>query len=163
FIGEARLTPGFTVGFVPQEPHLDETTDVRGNIEQAVAHIRALLHKQEELGNKMAEASPEEFDKLSDEMDRVNAKIDAVNAWELEWARVARRGGVAKNKARLSAYEKLASQQYEEREDELVLQIPPGPPLGGTVVRAEALAKAYGELVLFEDVNFDLPRGGIVG
>src|SRR5437773_9524387 len=53
FLGSARLTPGFTVGFVPQEPRLDETTDVRGNIEQAVAPIRALLLKQEEIGNKM--------------------------------------------------------------------------------------------------------------
>src|ERR1700729_2434600 len=53
FLGEARLTPGFSVGFVPQEPRLDETVDVRGNIEQAVAHIRGLLTKQEDLGNKM--------------------------------------------------------------------------------------------------------------
>src|SRR4051812_39362312 len=84
FIGSARLTPGFTVGWVPQEPRLDETTDVRGNIEQAVAPTRALLHKQEELGNKMAEASPDEFDKISEELDKVNAAIDAVNAWELD-------------------------------------------------------------------------------
>src|ERR1051326_8117220 len=57
FLGSARLTPGFTVGHVPQEPRLDESTDVRGNIEQAVAPIRNLLKKHEELGNKMAEAS----------------------------------------------------------------------------------------------------------
>src|SRR5713226_3948099 len=56
FLGSARLTPGFTVGFVPQEPRLDESTDVRGNIEQAVAGTRALLTRQEELGNQMAEA-----------------------------------------------------------------------------------------------------------
>src|SRR3954452_4874573 len=56
FIGSARLTPGFTVGFVPQEPRLDDSTDVRGNIEQAVAPIRNLLQRHEELGNKMAEA-----------------------------------------------------------------------------------------------------------
>src|SRR5215216_5945328 len=56
FIGSARLTPGFTVGYVPQEPRLDESTDVRGNVEQAVAPTRALLTKQEEIGNKMAEA-----------------------------------------------------------------------------------------------------------
>src|SRR5436190_8436374 len=84
FIGTARLTPGFSVGFVPQEPRLDESTDVKGNIEQAVAPTRALLHRQEELGNRMADASPEEFDKLSEEMDRVNAAIDAANAWELD-------------------------------------------------------------------------------
>src|ERR1700741_2826591 len=79
FLGTARLTPGFSVGHVPQEPRLDETNDVLGNVEQAVAPIRALLTKQEELGNKMAEASPEEFEKLSDQMDKVNAEIDAVN------------------------------------------------------------------------------------
>src|SRR5437867_6113172 len=71
FLGSARLTPGFTVGFVPQEPRLDESTDVRGNIEQAVAPKRALLQRVEELGNKMAEASPEEMDKLMTEMDKV--------------------------------------------------------------------------------------------
>jgi ATPase subunit of ABC transporter with duplicated ATPase domains len=70
---------------------------------------------------------------------------------------------VAKSKARLSAYEKLASQQYEEREDELVLQIPPGPHLGDLVVRAQNVRKGYGDNLLMEDLNFDLPRGGIVG
>src|SRR6476660_3640120 len=76
FLGSARLTPGFTIGYVPQEPRLDESTDVRGNLEQAVAPVRALLHKQEELGNKMAEASADEFDKISDDLDKVNAAID---------------------------------------------------------------------------------------
>ena len=70
---------------------------------------------------------------------------------------------VAKSKARLSAYEKLASQEYEEKEDELVLQIPPGPHLGDIVVRAERVRKGYGDNLLMEDLNFDLPRGGIVG
>jgi ATP-binding cassette ChvD family protein len=295
-LGSARLTPGFTVGFVPQEPRLDESTDVLGNIEQAVAPIRGLLLRQEEIGNKMAEASEEEMDKLMAEMDRVQAAIDATNAYdidrqleiamdamrlppgdarpttlsggerrrvglckallqkpdlllldeptnhldaesvawlertlqeyagtvvsvthdryfldnvagwileldrgigypfkgnysswleqkqarlareeksesarrkalarELEWARMAPRARIAKSKARLSAYEKLASQQYEEREDELVLQIPPGPHLGDVVVRAEGVRKSYGDNLLMEDLNFDLPRGGIVG
>src|SRR5207302_5741032 len=64
---------------------------------------------------------------------------------------------------RLSAYEKLASQEYEEREDEVQIQIPPGPHLGDVVVRAEHVRKGYGDLLLMEDMNFDLPRGGIVG
>src|SRR5579884_4458474 len=68
FLGSARLTPGFTIGYVPQEPRLDESTDVRGNLEQAVAHIRALLTRQEELGNKMAEASADEIDAVMEEM-----------------------------------------------------------------------------------------------
>jgi ATP-binding cassette ChvD family protein len=295
FIGAARLTPGFTVGFVPQEPRLDESTDVRGNIEQAVAAKRAVLRRHQEIGDLMA--SPDaDFDALMEEMSRLQDVIDAQDLWdldrhleiamdamrlppgdapttqlsggekrrvalckallqkpdlllldeptnhldaesvdwlertlqayhgtvvavthdryfldnvaqwileldrgvgypfkgnysgwleqkearlekeekaesarrkalqrELEWARMAPRARVAKSKARLSAYEKLASQQYDEREDELVLQVPPGPPLGGTVVRAEGVRKGYGDNLLMEDLNFDLPRGGIVG
>src|SRR5438105_8486549 len=76
---------------------------------------------------------------------------------------MAPRARIGKNKARLAAYEKLASQEYEEREDELVLQIPPGPHLGDLVVRAEGVKKGYGDNLLMEDLNFDLPRGGIVG
>lgn len=296
FMGTARLTPGFTVGFVPQEPRLDESTDVRGNIEQAVAGTRALLTRQEELGNQMAEASPDEIDDLMEKMSKLQDKIDAANAYdldrqlevamdamrlppgdakpttlsggerrrvalckvllqkpdlllvdeptnhldaesvswlerhlqeyagtvvavthdryfldnvaqwileldrgvghpfkgnysgwleqkqarlakeeraesarrkalarELEWARMAPRARIAKSKARLSAYEKLANQEYEEREDELVLQIPPGPTLGDVVVRAEGVKKGYGDNLLMEDLRFDLPRGGIVG
>jgi len=296
FMGNVRAANGISIGFVPQEPRLDESLDVRGNIEQAVASTRALLVKHEELGNKMAEASPEEFDKIMEEMSKVQDVIDASNAWELdrqleiamdamrlppgdakattlsggerrrvalckvllqkpdlllldeptnhldaesvawlehhlreypgtvvsvthdryfldnvaqwileldrgqgipwkgnytswleqkqgrlakeekqatarrkalarelEWARMAPRARVAKNKARLAAYEKMASQEYEEREDELVLQIPPGPHLGDLVVRAENLRKSYGDNLLMEDLNFDLPRGGIVG
>src|SRR3982751_650720 len=63
---------------------------------------------------------------------------------ELEWARMAPRARVAKSKARLSAYEKLAAQEYEERPEELVLQIPPGPHLGDLVVRAEGVRKGFG-------------------
>jgi energy-dependent translational throttle protein EttA len=296
FLGSARLTPGFTVGWVPQEPRLDESADVRGNIEQAVAHTRALLTKQEEIGNRMADADADEMDKLMAEMDRVQAAIDAANAYdidrqleiamdamrlppgdatastlsggerrrvalcktllqrpdlllldeptnhldaesvawlerhlqeypgtvvsvthdryfldnvaqwileldrghgypfkgnysswleqkqarlekeektesarrkalarELEWARMAPRARIAKSKARLSAYEKLASQEYEEKEDEVQIQIPPGPHLGDVVVRATHLRKGYGDNLLMEDLNFDLPRGGIVG
>src|SRR5262245_3373271 len=296
FLGSARLTPGFTVGFVPQEPRLDESTDVRGNIEQAVAPQRALLQKVEDLGNKMAEASPDEMETLMADVDKVQAAIEAGNLWELdrhleiamdamrlpppeakpttlsggerrrvalckmllqkpdlllldeptnhldaesvawlerhlqeypgtvvsvthdryfldnvaqwileldrgqgipwkgnysswldqkqqrlakeekqesarrkalarelEWAKMAPRARVAKSKARLSAYERLAAQEYEEKEDELVLQIPPGPHLGDLVVRAEGVRKGYGDNLLMEDLNFNLPRGGIVG
>jgi energy-dependent translational throttle protein EttA len=296
FAGSVRAANGISIGFVPQEPRLDESLDVRGNIEQAVASTRALLHKHEELGNKMAEAAPDEFDKIMEEMSKVQDAIEAVNAWELdrqleiamdamrlppgdakattlsggerrrvalckillqkpdlllldeptnhldaesvawlerhlqeypgtvvsvthdryfldnvaqwileldrgqgipwkgnytswleqkqgrlakeekqasarrkalarelEWARMAPRARVAKNKARLAAYEKMASQEYEEREDELVLQIPPGPHLGDLVVRAEGVRKGYDDNLLMEDLNFDLPRGGIVG
>jgi ATP-binding cassette ChvD family protein len=296
FLGAVRAASGITIGHVPQEPRLDDSLDVRGNVEQAVAKTRALLQKHEELGNKMAECDPDEMDKIMEEMSKVQDAIEAANAWELdrqleiamdamrlppgeakpstlsggerrrvalckvllqkpdlllldeptnhldaesvawlerhlqeypgtvvsvthdryfldnvaqwileldrgqgipwkgnysswleqkqarlakeekqesarrkalareyEWAKMAPRARVAKSKARLSAYEKLASQEYEEREDELVLQIPPGPHLGDLVVRAEGVRKGYGDKLLMEDLNFDLPRGGIVG
>jgi ATP-binding cassette ChvD family protein len=297
FMGAARLTSGFNVGYVPQEPRLTEGKDVLGNLEEAVAPIRTLLLRSEELGMKFGEMlSDDEMEKVQNEFDRVQDAINAVNGWdldrqleiamdamrlppgdampstlsggerrrvalckillqkpdlllldeptnhldaesvawlertlqeyhgtvvaithdryfldnvaqwileldrgvgypfkgnysswleqkqsrlaqeekaesarrkalsrELEWARMAPRARVAKSKARLSAYEKLASQEYEEREDELVLQIPPGAHLGNLVVRAEGVRKGYGEQVLMEDLNFDLPRGGIVG
>jgi sulfate-transporting ATPase len=296
FAGVARLTSGFTIGFVPQEPRLDETKDVRGNVELAVAPTRALLTRFEEIGNLLGDASPEKMEKLLDEMGRLQEKIDAVNAWELdrqleiamdamrlpppeataaslsggerrrvalckillqkpdlllldeptnhldaesvawlerhlseyagtvvsvthdryfldnvaqwileldfgrghpwkgnysswleqkqakmereeraenarkkalerelEWARLAPRARVAKSKARLNAYERLANQEVEERSEALSMQIPPGPHLGDLVVRAEGLSKGYGDNVLMEDLNFDLPRGGIVG
>src|SRR5438270_6409248 len=84
FLGTARLTPNFSVGFVPQEPRLTPDKTVVENVEEAVAGTRALLAKQEEIGNKMAEASPEQFDKLSEQMDRVQAQIDAVDAYNLD-------------------------------------------------------------------------------
>jgi ATP-binding cassette ChvD family protein len=296
-LGTARLTSGFTVGFVPQEPRLNESTDVRGNLEEAVAPVRNLLQRSEELGAKFGEVlSDAEMEKVQTEFDKVQDAINAVNGWdldrqleiamdamrlppgdakpttlsggerrrvalckmllqkpdlllldeptnhldaesvhwlerhlqeyagtvvavthdryfldnvaqwileldrgvgypfkgnysswleqkqgrlakeekqesarrkalarELEWARMAPRARVAKSKARLSAYEKLAAQEYTEREDELVLQIPPGPHLGDLVVRAEGVRKGYGDNLLMEDLSFDLPRGGIVG
>src|SRR5713226_9264302 len=84
-------------------------------------------------------------------------------ARELEWARMAPRARIAKSKARLAAIDKLQAQEYEEKEEDLIMQIPPGPPLGDLVVRANGLKKAYGENLLFENMTFDLPKGGIVG
>lgn len=296
FVGTARAEDGISIVYVPQEPRLTEGKTVLENIEEAVAPIRNLLKQQEEIGEQMATASPEEFDALTAKMDRVQAQIDATNAYELdrqleiamdamrlpppdapvdrlsggerrrvalckallqkpdlllldeptnhldaesvfwlerhleeypgtvvavthdryfldnvakwileldsgrgypyegnystflekkksrlalqekaesarqktlqrelEWVRTSPKGRLAKSKARLQAYEKLAAQVYEEREDEVLMQIPPGPPLGNLVVRAEGVSKAYGDNLLFEDMTFDLPRGGIVG
>src|SRR5438552_2147547 len=296
FLGSVRAADGISIGFVPQEPRLDETTDVKGNLEEAVAKTRALLRRQEEIGDRMASADADEMDKLMEAMSKIQDAIDAADAYnldrqleiamdamrlppgdapattlsggerrrvalcktllqkpdlllldeptnhldaesvawlerhlqeyqgtvvavthdryfldnvaqwileldrgqgipwkgnysswldqkqtrlakeekqesarrkalsrELEWARMAPRARVAKSKARLSQYEKLASQEFEERQDELTLQIPPGPHLGDLVVRAEGVRKGYGDNLLMEDLNFDLPRGGIVG
>jgi energy-dependent translational throttle protein EttA len=296
FVGTARSEDGISIVYVPQEPKLTEGKTVLENVEEAVAPIRNLLKQQEELGDKMATASTEEFDALMAKMDRVQTQIDATNAYdvdrqleiamdamrlpppdapvdrlsggerrrvalckgllqkpdlllldeptnhldaesvwwlertleqypgtvvavthdryfldnvakwileldsgrgypyegnyttflekkksrlalqektesarqktlqrELEWVRTSPKGRLAKSKARLQAYEKLAAQEYEEREDDILMQIPPGPPLGNLVVRAEGVAKAYGDNLLFENMTFDLPRGGIVG
>ena len=76
---------------------------------------------------------------------------------------MAPRARQAKSKARLKAYESLAGQQFQDRPDELEIQIPPGPRLGEMVVEADQLAKWYGDRLIFENVNFRLPPGGIVG
>src|SRR5205823_2810287 len=101
-------------------------------------------------------------DRLGREEKQESARRKAL-ARELEWARMAPRARVAKSKARLNQYEKLASQEYDEREEELTIQVPPGPHLGDLVVRASNVRKGYGDNLLMEDLNFDLPRGGIVG
>src|SRR5437660_684058 len=258
FLGTARLTPGFTIGHVPQEPRLNEAKDVKGNVEEAVVATRSMLTRFEEISNKLSEPlDADVMEKLLNEMGTLQEKIDSCNAWELdrqleiamdamrlpppdfpaktlsggerrrvalckvllqkpdmllldeptnhldaesvawlerhlqeypgtvvavthdryfldnvaqwileldrgagypfkgnysgwleqkqarlakeertesarrkalarelEWAKMAPRARVAKSKARLSAYEKLASQDYEDREDELVLQVP---------------------------------------
>ena len=82
---------------------------------------------------------------------------------ELEWIRMSPKGRQAKGKARVTQYEKLLSNEHEQQAKDLEIFIPPGPRLGDVVVEAENLSKAFDELVLFEDVNFRLPRGGIVG
>ncbi len=82
---------------------------------------------------------------------------------ELEWVRMTPKGRQAKAKARLNAYEKLLGEGAREQENKLELYIPPGPRLGAKVIEAENVSKAYGENLLFEDLNFRLPQGGIVG
>jgi ATP-binding cassette ChvD family protein len=84
-------------------------------------------------------------------------------ARELEWVRMAPRARQAKSKARIKAYEAMAGEQFQDRPDELEIQIPPGPRLGDMVIEAVDVGKAYGDRLLFENVNFRLPAGGIVG
>src|SRR5207244_3201700 len=84
---------------------------------------------------------------------------------ELEWIRMAPRARQAKGKARLTHYEDLLAQEQaaEKREGPAEITIPPGPRLGDLVIEAERLRKGYGDILLMDDVNFILPRGGIVG
>ena len=82
---------------------------------------------------------------------------------ELEWVRMTPRAKQQKNKARLRAYEELLNQDRVERNEELQIYIPPGPRLGDVVVEADGLRKTYGERIIFENMSFQMPPGGIVG
>jgi ATP-binding cassette ChvD family protein len=297
FIGEAFAADGITVGFLPQEPRLDPAKDVKGNVEEGVSEIKALLDRYDELNMKLGEEmSPEQMDKVLEEQGRLQDRIDQVNAWEidsqlevamdalrcpppdadvtklsggerrrvalcrlllkapdlllldeptnhldaesvawlerflkeykgtvvavthdryfldnvaewileldrgtgipwkgnysswleqkqqrlsqeeksetkrqktlareLEWIRMAPRARQAKGKARLTAYEQLLNEDTAQKIEQIEIYIPPGPRLGDLVVEARGLRKAYGDLLLIDDLNFTLPRGGIVG
>lgn len=82
---------------------------------------------------------------------------------ELEWIRMSPKGRHAKSKARINDYEKLLSEESEKRNETLEIYIPPGDRLGDVVIEAHNVSKAYGDKLLFENLNFSLPRGGIVG
>lgn len=82
---------------------------------------------------------------------------------ELEWVRMGQKARQAKGKARLNAYDKLMSEEGREKEKNLELYIPPGPRLGAKVIEVKGVSKAFGEKLLFEDLSFNLPQGGIVG
>jgi ATPase subunit of ABC transporter with duplicated ATPase domains len=84
-------------------------------------------------------------------------------ARELEWIRKSAKARQAKSQARINAYESMLKENVAEKEREFEILIPPGPRLGTLVVEAQKLAKSYGDNVLFENVNFSLPPGGIVG
>jgi len=113
----------------------------KGNYEQWLVQKQALMERE----NKQASSR----NKLLEQ--------------ELSWVRMNPSGRRAKGKARLKRYEELAVQAVDTREDNLEIQIPPGPRLGDVVVRADNMSKSFGERLLMENVNFDLPRGGIVG
>ena len=82
---------------------------------------------------------------------------------ELEWVRMTPKGKRTKSKSRLSNYESMLGEQAKEKEAKLELYIPPGPRLGNNVIDAEGVSKAYGDKLLYENLNFKLPPAGIVG
>jgi sulfate-transporting ATPase len=82
---------------------------------------------------------------------------------ELEWIRMSPKARHAKGKARINAYEALLGQESQNRREDLEIRIPPGPRLGNVVIDADGVGKAYGDLLLVDDLTFSLPPGGIVG
>src|SRR5215475_6503814 len=85
FIGESFPASGISIGFLHQEPRLDPAKDVRGNVEEGVAPVKALLTRYDEINAKLGEdLSPEEMDKVLEEQSRIQDKIDASNAWDLD-------------------------------------------------------------------------------
>jgi sulfate-transporting ATPase len=297
FQGKTAVSPGYTIGFLEQEPQLDSAKTVRDVVEEGVQPIVDLLREFDEINAKFADPmSDDEMSDLLDRQGKVQEKLDATQAWdldsrlemamdalrcpppdasigvlsggekrrvalcrlllqkpdillldeptnnldaesvawlehhiqqyqgtviavthdryfldnvagwileldrghgipwegnysswleqkrlrlaqeektetqrqktlqrELEWIRMSPKGRHAKGKARINAYEALLSNETEKRGQDLEIYIPPGPRLGQVVIEAQGLRKAYGDRLLFDDLNFRLPPGGIVG
>ncbi|MBT3092690.1 MAG: energy-dependent translational throttle protein EttA [Candidatus Thiodiazotropha endolucinida] len=293
--GEARPQPGIRIGYLPQEPQLDETTDVRGNVEAALGDVKQALARLDEVYAAYAEADAD-FDALAKEqaeleniiqatdghnierqleiaadalrlppwdadvknlsggerrrvalcrlllekpdmllLDEPTNHLDAesvawlerflheysgtvvavthdryfldnVASWileldrgygipwegnysswleqkeqrleqesreeaahiksmkaELDWVRSNPKGRHAKSKARLQRFEELQSQEFQQRNETNELYIPPGPRLGDLVIDTVGLRKSFGDRMLYDDLTFNLPKGGIVG
>jgi len=297
FLGEAYPAEGVSIGYLHQEPVLDPSKSVLGNVEEGVAATRALLTRYDELNGKLGEPlDPDAMEKVLEELGKLQDRIDAVGAWELDsklelamdalrcpppdanvgtlsggerrrvalcrlllqspdlllldeptnhldaesvawlehflqaypgtvvavthdryfldnvagwileldrgsgipwqgnysswleqkqkrleveerqearrqrtlqreldWIRMSPRARQAKGKARLNAYEAMLGEEAAQRIESAEIYIPPGPRLGDIVVEARGLRKGYGEVVLMDEMNFTLPRGGIVG
>ena len=294
-LGEARPQPGIRIGYLSQEPQLDNSKDVRGNVEESVKEVKALLTRFNAISDAFADPDAD-FDKLLTEQAELQDKIEAAGAWdlerkleiaadalrlppwdadvtklsggerrrvalctlllsnpdmllldeptnhldaesvawlerflqeyagtvvaithdryfldnvagwileldrghgipwegnysswleqkekrlgveerqetarqramkeELEWVRSSPKGRHAKSKARLARFEEMASQEFQKRNETKELYIPPGPRLGDLVVEAVGVSKGFGERLLIDNLNFNLPRGGIVG
>jgi ATP-binding cassette ChvD family protein len=295
FEGEARPQPGIKIGFLSQEPELNPDKDVRGNVEEGVGELKALVNRFNAISDAFADPDAD-FDTLLAEQAELQDKIDAAGAWELdrtleiaaealrlppwdadvtqlsggekrrvalcrlllskpdmllldeptnhldaesvawlerflhdykgtviavthdryfldnvagwileldrghgipwegnysswleqkgkrlaleekqesahrkamqeelEWVRSNPKGRTTKSKARLARFDELSSQEFQKRNETQELYIPPGPRLGNLVIEAEGLRKAFGDRLLFENLSFRLPPGGIVG
>jgi sulfate-transporting ATPase len=297
FNGQAVLSPGYTIGMLEQEPHLDESKTVRQVVEEGVGEVTGLLAEFNRINEKFAEPmSEDEMTKLIERQGEVQEKLDHLDAWaldsrldlamdalrcppgetpvkvlsggekrrvalcrlmlqkpdillldeptnhldaetvawleqhlqryagtviavthdryfldnvagwileldrgegipwkgnysswleqkkgrlameekseshrqktlqrELEWIRMAPRARQTKSKARIQSYESLLTQESVRRAQDLEIFIPPGPRLGGVVIQAEKVVKAFGENILMDTMTFSLPPGGIVG
>ncbi len=297
FQGEVVFSPGYSVGYLEQEPQLDDTKTVREIVEEGCAHTVALLKEYEEINLKFCEPmSDEEMAKLIERQGELTEAIDHVNGWEidsmleramdalrcpeqdrlvstlsggerrrvalcrlllqepavlpldgptnhldaesidwleqhlnqykgtviavthdryfldnvagwileldrgegipwkgnysswldqkttrlameekqeskrrkalereLEWVRMSPKARHAKSKARLGAYDKMLNEDTKQKEEKLEIFIPNGPRLGNVVIEAHGVAKAFGDRILYEDLNFILPPAGIVG
>jgi ATP-binding cassette ChvD family protein len=297
FIGEAKPDPSVKVGYLAQEPELDATKDVKGNIEEAVGELKGKVDRFNEISMKMCEPiDDDEMNKLMEEMGKLQDQIDAQNGWdldrhleiamdalrcppgdadvtklsggekrrvalcrlllekpdlllldeptnhldaesvawlerhlreyegtvvlvthdryfldnvtgwileleggmgipwegnysswlaqkqdklrelekkdnkrlktlerELEWVSSSQKARQKKSKARVESYEDLVNQDRDMQQQTAQIRIPAGERLGNVVVKAEKVSKAYGDKLLFDDLNFQLPRGGIVG
>ena len=94
---------------------------------------------------------------------RKEDKLQKTLERELEWIRMSPKGRHAKSKARINDYESMLATESEKHADDLEIYIPPGPRLGDNVIEAHGVSKSYGDTVLFQDLDFSLPKGGIVG
>ncbi len=296
FEGEVILQPGVSVGYLPQEPQLDPSLDVRGNVELGLAGVKKMLEDYDAISARFGEAAPDEFDALIAEQARLQDAIEAVDGWELdnridvamqalrcppggrevstlsggekrrvaltrmllerpeillldeptnhldaesiawlerhlreypglvlivthdryfldnitrwileldrgrgipyegnysewlehrakraeledktesrraktlkselEWIRMSQKARQSKGKARLNAYKELADAEELRRESPSQITIAPGPRLGTTVIEARGLTKGFDDKLLFDGLDFILPRAGIVG
>jgi energy-dependent translational throttle protein EttA len=297
FIGEVVFSPGFTVGMLEQEPHLDENKTVKEIVEEGVQDIVNMLKEYEEVNNRFMEPmSDDEMNKLIERQGQLTDLIEQHDAWELdtkleramdalrcpegdtsvkvlsggerrrvalcrlllqqpdillldeptnhldaesiewlehflqqykgtviavthdryfldnvagwileldrgegipwkgnytewleqktkrmemeektesrrrktlenelEWVRMAPKARQSKGKARLNSYEKMLNEDVKQKEERLEIYIPNGPRLGNQVIEVKGVSKAFGDKVLFDDLNFMLPPGGIVG
>ncbi len=105
----------------------------------------------------------EQKEKRLSQQEKKESKRQRTLQRELDWIRMSPKGKRSKSKARITAYEKLLTQEGDKLDNELELYLPPGPRLGKVVIEAEKLTKAYGDRILVENLSFSLPPGGIVG
>lgn len=105
----------------------------------------------------------EQKEKRMEQEQRSEQKRKTTLERELEWVRMSPRARQAKSKSRISAYENLLKEPSPEKMQELQIYIPPGPRLGEVVIEAQGVSKAYGDKLLYDNLNFSIPRGAIVG